>query len=227
VLRRSALTLLITLTLGVGGASARPAQESGPPDGAPVETHPADADLAAVEWRPSRALGLPFRRGRLLDGVLLPGEGINYFTYDGPLRQVPNRAWRRWGTDYLVASLLIVIAEHRAANPGAPRIGIGDLSRPEGGPFGARYGGLGHASHQNGLDADVYYPRLDRRELRPGAPRLVDPALAQDLVDRFVAIGAEKVFVGPRLQLRGPRDVVSKLRYHDDHLHVRLYNPSH
>jgi hypothetical protein len=41
-------------------------------------------------------------------------------------------------------------------------------------------------------------------------------------VDRFVAAGAEKVFVGPRLGLRGPRRVVQPLAYHDDHLHVRL-----
>jgi hypothetical protein len=47
-------------------------------------------------------------------------------------------------------------------------------------------------------------------------------AAAQELVDRFVAWGAIKVFVGPDLPLRGPRRIVSKLVYHDDHLHVRL-----
>jgi murein endopeptidase len=104
----------------------------------------------------------------------------------------------------------------------APRVGIADLSRPHGGTFGARFGGLGHASHQNGLDADVLYPRTDRRELRAYAPRLVDRALAQDLVDRFVAAGARYVFVGPRFGLRGRRGVVQQLVHHDDHLHVRI-----
>ena len=40
------------------------------------------------------------------------------------------------------------------------------------------------------------------------------------LVDRFVAWGATKVFVGPELRLRGPRNVVIPLIHHDDHLHV-------
>ena len=53
-------------------------------------------------------------------------------------------------------------------------------------------------------------------------PAQVDLALAQDLVDRFVAAGAVKVYVGPHLALHGPRRVVSPLVYHDDHLHVRL-----
>jgi murein endopeptidase len=99
---------------------------------------------------------------------------------------------------------------------------VSDLSRPHGGGFGRRYGGLGHASHQNGLDADVLYPRRDGLERRAYAPHLVDRRLAQDLVDRFVKAGARYVFVGPRVGLRGRRGVVMRLVHHDDHLHVRL-----
>ena len=84
------------------------------------------------------------------------------------------------------------------------------------------FGGLGHASHQNGLDIDILYPRKDGTETRPTKPSQVDRELAQDLVDRFVAAGAVKVFVGPRLDLKGPRNVVMPLIYHDDHLHVRI-----
>ena len=99
---------------------------------------------------------------------------------------------------------------------------VGDLSRRHGGWFGARYGGLGHASHQTGLDVDVYYPRRDRRERAARRPDQVDRALAQELVDRFVEAGAIKVYVGPRVRLSGRRSVVTPLVYHDDHLHVRL-----
>mgnify|MGYP001029202985 CR=1 FL=1 len=67
------------------------------------------------------------------------------------------------------------------------RVGIGDLSRPTGGSFGARFGGLGHLSHQNGLDVDVYYPRLERAMAPPDGVAQVDRGLAQDLVNRFVA----------------------------------------
>ena len=81
---------------------------------------------------------------------------------------------------------------------------VGDLSRPHGGDFGAEFGGLGHASHQNGLDADIYYPRRDGRLRRAARPDQVDRAAAQELVDMFVRAGAEYVFVGPHLDLHGP-----------------------
>jgi murein endopeptidase len=119
-----------------------------------------------------------------------------------------------------------VLREYREANPLAPRVGIGDIARRNGGWFGREYGGLGHASHQNGLDVDVYYPRTDGAELRAYEPSLVDETLAQDLVNRFVAAGAQKVFVGPHLHLTGPPSVVVPLIYHDDHLHVRIAPPT-
>jgi protein MpaA len=116
-----------------------------------------------------------------------------------------------------------VVAAYAAANPGAARVGIGDLSRRNGGSFGPRFGGIGHASHQNGLDVDVYYPRRDRRERPPKSPRQIDRPLAQSLVDGFVAAGAAKVFVGPHTGLRGPPAVVEALpAHHDNHMHVRL-----
>ena len=135
---------------------------------------------------------------------------------------IPNREWRRWGTDRLVRTVLQVIHDFRLEHDDAQRVGIMDLSRPRGGRFGKNFGGLGHASHQNGLDADILYPRSDDTEQRPVKPSQVDRELAQELVDRFVAAGAVKVFVGPRLHLKGPRKIVVPLIHHDDHLHVRI-----
>jgi len=175
-----------------------------------------------IAWRDSDARGKPFDRGRLVNGVQLPAEGRDFWTYDWGTRTSPNRPWRRWGTDRLVPTLPDVMAEHRAENPGAPRVGIAALSRPHGGRFGRNFGGLGHASHQNGLDADVLYPRGDGLELHATRPGDVDTTLAQHLVDGFVEAGATDVFTGPRVDLRGPRDVVVALRHHDDHLHVRI-----
>ena len=152
----------------------------------------------------------------------LPAEGPHWFTWDPALKRVPDRPWRRWGTDRLVRTVLAVLDGYAAAHPEAPRVGVGDLSRPHGGPFGARFGGLGHASHQNGLDVDVYYPRVDGLERAAYKVALVDRTLAQDLVDRFVAAGAVHIFVGPRVGLRGPRRIVAVLAHHDDHLHVRV-----
>ena len=181
-------------------------------------------EYAPVVWRKSRSLGLPWD-GRLVSGVRLPAEGATFFTWDPALRRSPNRSWRRWGNDRLVRTVLDVLAAYAAAHPRAPRVGVGDLSRPHGGSFGAQFGGLGHASHQNGLDADVYYPRKDRRETAPTRPAQIDRRLAQDLVDRFVAAGARFVFVGPHTGLEGSRAVVMPLVHHDNHMHVRIPNP--
>jgi murein endopeptidase len=174
-----------------------------------------------IAYHDSTPVGL-WWAGSLRQGTQLPAEGADWFTWDPVLRRAPNRGWRRWGTDRLVATVTGVIEEYRLAHPFSPRIGIGDLSRPRGGNFGRRYGALGHASHQNGLDADIYYPRIDGLERRAPAPALVDRVAAQELVDRFVAAGARAVYVGPRLGLQGPRKVVTPLVHHDDHLHVRL-----
>jgi len=175
----------------------------------------------SIVWHRSRALGLPYA-GSLVRGVRLPREGVHFFTWDPVLRRSPNRPWRRFGTDRLVRTLLAVVDAYAAAHPHAGRVGIGDLSRPHGGDFGPRFGGIGHASHQNGLDADVYYPRRDRRERAPRVVTQVDHRLAQDLVDRFVRAGAQFVFVGPGTCLHGPPGIVQALVHHDDHLHVRL-----
>ena len=169
----------------------------------------------------SHAVGLPFR-GRLVGGVPFPPEGAAFGTWDPVLKRSPNRVWRRYATVRTVQRVLTVLATFREAHPTAPRVLVGDLSRPRGGEFGRRFGGLGHASHQNGLDIDVYYPRLDRLEQAPRRPEQVDQVLAQDLVDLFLHAGAQKVFVGPNLKLRGPRSKVIPLVHHDDHLHARF-----
>jgi murein endopeptidase len=190
----------------------------GPVPPAPAPT-PAVGPVA-VE-RASRAIGLP-HRGRLHGGVQLPEESETHATWDPVRKQVPNRPGRRWATARTIRRTLRVLTEFRAAHPEAPRVLVGDLSRPRGGVFDRRFGGLGHMSHQNGLDVDVYYPRKDRLERGALRPAQVDRELAQDLVDRFVAAGAVYVFTGPRLGLKGPRKVVSPLVHHDDHLHVRF-----
>jgi murein endopeptidase len=208
------LVVAVLAGLLAAAAAASAMQIEPPAPVAPVLDPP-------IDWRDSRAIGKPYA-GRLVDGVRLPAEGRDFWTYDWGLRSSPNRPWRRWGTDRLVRTLLHVIGEYRAAHPEAPRVGIADLSRPHGGPFGRKFGGLGHASHQNGLDADVLYPRRDGLELRAWRPRLVDERRAQDLVDGFVGAGAVQVFTGWRVDLEGPRKVVARLTHHDDHMHVRI-----
>jgi len=170
------LLLATALTLALASAAyALPQQEPLPPPEPAPE----------IAYRQSVPVGV-WWAGKLRRGVQLPAEGPDWFTWDPVRKRAPNRSWRRWGTDRLVRTVLAVIAEYRMDNALAPRVGIGDLSRRHGGDFGVRFGGLGHGSHQNGLDADIYYPRLDGLERRPYKPAQVDLELAQDLVEREV-----------------------------------------
>ena len=182
---------------------------------------PPPAQVQVADTAPaSRSAGQP-NAGRLIRGVPFPPVGYSFVTWDPVLHRSPDRVWRRYATVRTISRTLAVLDAYNEAHPADARILVGDLSRPNGGPFGREYGGLGHASHQNGTDVDVYYPRKDGLELAPRHPSQVDQRLAQDLVDRFVRAGAVYVFTGPRLALRGPRKVVQKLVYHDDHMHVR------
>ena len=160
-----------------------------------------------VQWHHSTALGTyspgalarrrapPRRRSRLL----LPGPG--------PAKRSPNRPWRRWGTDRLVP-LLLSVRERLPARPSGcgAFMAVADPRWPHGGDFGPQFGYIGHASHQNGLDADVYYPRADGKRAGAGwGPARDRPrALSQELVDRFLAAGAALIFVGPNTGLGGP-----------------------
>lgn len=174
-----------------------------------------------VDRRESHSVGT-HSAGRLEGAVLLPARGRDHLTWDFVHERRPNRAGRRWGHARAVRTVLAVARAHRRSDPAAPRVLVGDLSRPRGGPFGAEFGPPGHVSHQIGLDVDVYYPRADGREVQPIDAGDIDRDRSQDLVDRFVAAGASLVFVGPGTGLRGPPGVVVPLALHDDHLHVRF-----
>jgi murein endopeptidase len=230
---RLPVLLIATLVLVAAGAAAaslpaepkreRDLAELRVPDlgalGARVEKPPPRYER--VRWRRSTSTGT-YTAGRLIGGVRLPAAGRHFFTWDPVERRSPDRWWRRYGTDRLVRTVLAVAREYGTAHPGAARLGVGDLSRPRGGDFGIRFGPIGHASHQNGLDVDVYYPRADGRERAPRFASEIDRRRSQELVDRFLARGAQVIFVGPNTGLTGPPGRVQVLVNHDNHLHVRL-----
>ena len=202
---------LIVLTFALCGFATPSAEEGAPPSaqrgsGDPVARFPR---RSGHRRREGSCAACSSRR-----------PGSRFFTWDPLLHRRPDRPGRRWGTDFLVRKVLGVVAGYAEAHPSAPRLGIGDLSRRRGGPFGPR-----HASHQNGLDVDVYYPRRDRRERPPLVASQIEHRLAQDLVDRFVTAGASLVFVGPNTRLTGPPGVVQVLWNHDNHLHARFEDP--
>ncbi len=217
---RRVLIIAATAALAVGAAGCAAATQWAREAASPGAGATASAEEPPV-WRDSRALGVPWD-GRLERGVRLPAAGEHHVTWDPVRRAVGNRPGRRWATDDTVRATLAVAAAHAAAFPGGPRMTVGDLSRRSGGDFGLRFGAPGHASHQNGRDVDVYYPRADGRERAPERVEQIDRERAQDLVDRFLAEGAVVVFVSPETGLRGPPGRVQFIPNHDTHLHARF-----
>ena len=219
----AAVGLALTMGAGSGASEPRGALPKAAQERSTVQPRPRRVPerRPEIRWRRSVSVGSP-TAGSLVRGVQLPARGARFATWDPNLHRSPNRGWRRWGSDRLVRLLLAVGREYRTAHPGARPVLIGDLSRPRGGDFGRQFGYVWHASHQNGLDADVYYPRADRGRRAPRTAAEIDRRLSQDLVDRFVRAGATQVFVGPNTGLTGPPDVVQVIPSHDDHMHVRL-----
>jgi murein endopeptidase len=130
----------------------------------------------------------------------------------------PNARSRRWGTEKTLATIEEVTADYRLRFRRAPRIVIGDISLRHGGPFGI------HASHQQGIDVDVYYPRRGYGRARaPRGPGEVDRRRSQWLVERFARARAQVVYVGVSVGMRRSRSNIEYLGYgHETHFHVRL-----
>jgi murein endopeptidase len=197
-------------------APTQPAKATRPrPD---VQRAPATR-FPAVAWHHAVSHGLPYA-GRLDNGTQLPAVGHDWVTWNPIENAVPNDPDRLYANEHTIHRILAVLGAYRAANIRAPRVVIGDISFRHGGRMDD------HVSHQNGLDVDVYYPRRDRTLREPTATGQIDRALAQDLLDRFVAAGAEKVFVGFSTGLRGPGGIVVPYPNHENHMHVRFRHPS-
>lgn len=176
-------------------------------------------------------------------GCLAGGQRL---TERGPAWQVmrPSRN-RNWGHPALVQFIERFATEAKARDSW-PGLLVGDLSQPRGGPMV-----YGHASHQLGLDVDIWYiPMPDRALSRDERdqiplptvlkdhghvdPELWTPAHAQLLRRAAADPRVERIFVHPAIKksmcetVGTDRALLSKLRPmwgHDDHFHVRLACP--
>ena len=101
-----------------------------------------------------------YSRGCLAGGEQLPINGSHWQV----MRLSRNR---NWGHPRLVA-FLKKFAPKAAAAAGWPGLLIGDMSQPRGGPMLT-----GHASHQIGLDADVWLTPAPATLSRSGPPSRV------------------------------------------------------
>lgn len=190
-----------------------------PPEPEPEPRAPARAERhVQVEWRSATSVGLQYA-GHLVDGTQLPVEGPDWVTWNPGTDSSPNLPGRLYGHERTIRAILSVVGAYRAEHAEAPRVVIGDISFRDGGRMDQ------HVSHQNGLDVDVYYPRLDRHLSAPISTSQIDRELSQHLLDGFLAAGAKMIFVGYSTGLRGPSGVVVPYPNHQNHMHVRFRVP--
>ena len=136
---------------------------------------------------------------------------------DGPHWQVMRLSRNRhWGRPELVSYLEKFSAD--VAEDGWPGLLIGDMSQPRGGPMPT-----GHASHQIGLDADIWFVPMpdhtlsaDEREKKSAVSLLMNGRLSVDPseMERSVCAAPEarRLLPGGGAHLRQRRDQEGTLR---------------
>ena len=193
--------------------------------------------MQAASDRPSRSIGT-YARGC--------GDGFAQLPETGPTWQAMRLSRNRnWGHPELVDFLEDLSV--RATEIGWPGIYVGDMSQPRGGPMTS-----GHASHQIGLDADIWLlkpKRLDlsrgeREEIGSPSVRTADqknvtsgwtPAHAALLKAAALDPRVDRIFITPPAKIAmcktataADKKWLQKIRPlygHDSHFHVRLKCP--
>ena len=180
-----------------------------------------------------------YARGCLAGAAALPETGPGWQA----MRLGRNR---NWGHPAVIA--FIGRLSEAARESGWPRLYVGDISQPRGGPMLG-----GHASHQIGLDADIWLripgdallSRAQREEISsvsmvganrlsvnsqwgPAQHQLIKAAASDPAVARiFVNAAIKKALC--EAEPDGDRDWLRKVRAwwgHDSHFHVRLNCPA-
>ncbi|WP_018386993.1 penicillin-insensitive murein endopeptidase [Ancylobacter sp. FA202] len=233
VLRRAGLAGLALLLAGPAAAQTAPA--------ARLDSLPAKQVFGAAKAPApleARSIGF-YSKGCLAGAQALPVNGATWQA----MRLSRNR---NWGHPNLIAFLERFSATVPSVSQW-PGILVGDLSQPRGGPMLT-----GHASHQIGLDADIWLTPMPRRELsREEREKIsatmvvrkdrrdVDPAVWTPSHITVIKAAAqdpevERVLVNAAIKkalcrdAKGDRAWLQKVRPywgHDYHMHVRLSCP--
>jgi penicillin-insensitive murein DD-endopeptidase len=136
-------------------------------------------DLGTLDPKPLPPLAnpndptLPARElfGRKVDPVPLPPSSIGFYSKGclagGVALPINGKTWqvmrlsrnRNWGNPHMIDFIeRLSVKVHKVT--GWPGLLVGDISQPRGGPMFT-----GHASHQVGLDADIWLTPMPNREL--------------------------------------------------------------
>lgn len=235
---------MIPLLLSLMAAQDAPVGLSGEPPPNPAPVVPFDPAPWAAATTP--AAGSAAAIGGFSEGCLRGARGLAEHGTGFQLMR-PSRG-RRFGHPELVAFVRRFAAAAHGKNLGP--VMVADLSQPRGGPAPT-----GHASHQSGLDVDLWYVapaaagrrRLTRQERDAARPEAVvelssraltplwHPRIAEMLRLAAEDPAVDRIFVHARVKKAlcdgGERGApwLAKLRPwwgHHDHFHVRLRCPA-
>ena len=238
-----------TVSRTVAQPIERPAAEAPPPAKAP-DPPPSQEDIETIPakklfgYKPeaakmkARAIGY-YSRGCLAGGQRLEPTGPQWQA----MRLTRNR---NWGHPVLI-EYVKQLAKDVTAKDGWPGLLVGDLTQPRGGPMLT-----GHASHQVGLDADIWLtPMPDRhlsfeeREKMSAISMLknrldVNPEVFTDKTVALIRRAASypevaRIFVHPPIKAemcrwaKGKGEWLAKIRPyfgHNWHFHIRIRCPA-
>jgi penicillin-insensitive murein endopeptidase len=247
--RPTFILLLVLLSTALASPTGALAQDKGSVDPKPLPplSNPKDPKLPAKELfarkllpaaMPARVIG-GYTAGCVAGAEQMPVTGDTWQV----MRLSRNR---NWGHPDLVA-LLKRLSVNAHKDAGWPGILVGDIGQPRGGPALS-----GHASHQIGLDADIWLTpmpdhmlsRGDREEMsavmmvRPDRldidPQVFTPGHVLVLRDAAQEPSVQRIFVNAAIkkalcrEAKGDRSWLSKIRPwygHDYHFHIRMACP--
>ncbi|HKS18818.1 MAG TPA: penicillin-insensitive murein endopeptidase [Bradyrhizobium sp.] len=241
--------LILLLLSAVVTASAALAQDKGTVDPKPLPplANPDDPKIGAKELFGRKVLpaAMPTRVvGFYAKGCIAGAEGL---PINGDAWQVMRLSRNRyWGHPDLVALVRRLAAKARK-EAGWPGILVGDMSQPRGGPMFT-----GHASHQVGLDADIWLTPMPERRLSRNEreemsavmmvredrldidPKVFTPGHLMVIRAAAQEPSVQRVFVNAAIkkalcrEAKGDRGWLSKVRPmygHDYHFHIRIKCP--
>src|SRR5712671_5240284 len=243
------LLILFVLSSAVLSASAALAQDKGSVDLKPLPplANPNDPKLGAKELFGRKVLpaAMPTHVvGFYAKGCIAGAEGL---PINGETWQVMRLSRNRYWAHPDMVALIKRLAARAHKDAGWPGILVGDMSQPRGGPMIT-----GHASHQVGLDADIWLTPMPDRQLSrnereemsavmmvrddrldidpkvftPGHLMVIRAAAQEPAVQRiFVNAAIKKALCR---EAKGDRHWLSKVRPmygHDYHFHIRIKCP--
>ena len=244
------LILFLLFCAAIVSATAALAQDKGSVDAKPLPplANPNDPKLGAKELfgrkvlpaaMPTHVVGF-YAKGCIAGAEALPIDGKTWQV----MRLSRNRNWAH--PDMVALLERLAAKAHKEA--GWPGILIGDMSQPRGGPMFT-----GHASHQVGLDADIWLTPMPNRQLSRNereemsavmmvrSDRLdIDPGVWTPNHLTVIRAAAQepsvqRIFVNAAIkkalcrEAKGDRSWLSKVRPmygHDYHFHIRIKCPA-